>query len=77
MPAEMTSKEIKTEVAQNLEEVADSDLKDLTYIYSLKNNRRVTNCVLEISPVVRKNLMKSGRIYLRYAACKFNHTTVF
>jgi len=77
MPAEMTSKEIKTEVAQNLEEV-DSDLKDLTYIYRLKNNRRVTNCVLEISPVVRKNLMKNDRIYLRYAACKFaNHTTVF
>ena len=67
----MTSEEIKTEINQNLDGVTDSDLK-VTYIIGRRpSNRSVTSCVLEISPIVRKNLIKSGRIYFCYAACKF------
>ncbi|EGI70971.1 hypothetical protein G5I_00217 [Acromyrmex echinatior] len=47
--------------------VADSDLK-VTYIYRPKGNRKVTSCVLEISSVIRRYLMKNGPIYLHYAA---------
>jgi len=51
--------EIKTEII--VQGIVDSDLK-ITYIYRPKSNRRVTSCVLEISPVVRRNLMKRSRM---------------
>ena len=70
VPTEMPPEEIKTEIiAQNLDDAADQDLK-VTNLYKPRNNRRVTSCVLEVSPIIRRVLLKNG-IYLHYITCTF------
>lgn len=72
VPTEMSAEEIRDELAaQNLSIDAARDLK-IVFIFTPKQNRNTTSCVLEVSPAVRRNLLKCGRIYLRYAACSFS-----
>ncbi|KYM83965.1 hypothetical protein ALC53_05633 [Atta colombica] len=42
----------------------------VSHIYRPKDNKRaIISCILKVSPVVRRTLMR--RVYLRYAACKY------
>lgn len=71
VPSNLTGEEICNEiVALNLRE---SDIADMRMIYSFpsKADRQYTNCVIEVSPEIRKVLMKEPYIYVRYSACRF------
>lgn len=69
VPTSMTAEDIRNElIAQNLEQGTDKDLK-VIYIYPAKKNGRYTSCVLEVAPAIRNILLRSGRVFLRYAAC--------
>ncbi|XP_020294518.1 uncharacterized protein LOC109860075 [Pseudomyrmex gracilis] len=71
VPVEMTAEEIVEEIiAQNLADINKIDIK-VVYTYPAKPDNRTTSCVLEVSPLIRNILLKRGRIYLRYSACKF------
>ncbi|KAL6427135.1 hypothetical protein ACFW04_008637 [Cataglyphis niger] len=76
VPAEMSAEEIRDELAaQNLCTDAARNLKTV-FIFTPKQNRSTTSCVLEISSAVRRELLKCGRIYLRYAPCSFSDHVV-
>lgn len=72
VPAEMIPKEIKEElITQNLDGDTTSDLK-VIYIYQPKTDKFYhTSCVLEVAPEIRKKLLNTERIFLRYSACNF------
>lgn len=71
--ADMTFEEIKEELVDqnlNLKEDYDGKLK-VIYIYKPKdNNKRYTRCVIKVGPKLREQLLKNGKIYLRYSVCK-------
>lgn len=71
VPAELTPEEIREDViAQNLNGDASADLK-VVYVYQPKIDKKYTSCVLQVSPNIRRQLLNSGHIYLRYSACRF------
>lgn len=71
IPIKMTADEIRDElVAQNLTNEYSAHVK-VVYTYPVRPKRSTTNCVLEVSPQVRKMLLNGSRIYLRYSACRF------
>ncbi|KAL6418568.1 hypothetical protein ACFW04_012005 [Cataglyphis niger] len=51
-------------------DVSTNDVK-IVYIFTPKQDRRITSCLLEVTPAVRRILFGNGRIYLRYSACSF------
>ncbi|XP_050456456.1 uncharacterized protein LOC126854106 [Cataglyphis hispanica] len=68
---DMSAKEIENELlAQNLSDVDAKDVK-IVYIFTPKQDKRTTSCILEVTSAVRKILLECGRIYLRYSACSF------
>lgn len=71
IPADMSADEIMEElIAQNLNNDHGNELK-VIYIFPLKQNKRSTSCVLEVSPAIRNVLLGGRRIFLRYAVCTF------
>ncbi|CAL1678840.1 unnamed protein product [Lasius platythorax] len=67
----MTPEEIKRElIAQNLSDCNENHLK-VIYLYRVKDNRKNTSCVIEVTPEVRRRLFENGRIYLRYSTCNY------
>lgn len=74
VPCSMTADEIEKEIiAQNFNDSNDvirTDLK-IVYIYKARENRQFTNCILEVSPDMRKQLFNNRRIYLRFSAYNF------
>lgn len=68
IPSWMTKDEIRSElIAQNLSDAKEAHL-GVVYIYPVKQERRTTSCVIEVSPETRKVLIKNGRIYLRFSS---------
>ncbi|KAL6423097.1 hypothetical protein ACFW04_010528 [Cataglyphis niger] len=57
---------------QNLSDVAANDVK-VVYIFTPKQDRRITSCILKVTLAVRRTLLGCGRIYLPYSACSFAH----
>ncbi|KAL6419272.1 hypothetical protein ACFW04_014001 [Cataglyphis niger] len=71
IPADMSAEEIEDELlAQNFSDVSANDVK-IVYIFTPKQDRRITSCILDVTLAVRRILLGSGRIYLRYSACSF------
>lgn len=71
VPSEMTAEEIRKElVAQHFKENLEDKIK-IVYLYQPKAGKRSTNCVIEVTPEVRRQIFKNGKIYLRYVACNF------
>lgn len=69
IPSEMTADEIKNElIAQNLQNTPAKEIK-VVYVFKPRPDKRIKSCILEITPYIRKELLNSGRIYLRYTAC--------
>ncbi|KAL6419252.1 hypothetical protein ACFW04_011482 [Cataglyphis niger] len=71
VPADMSTKEIENKLlAQNLSDVATNDVK-VVYIFTPKQDRRITSSIVEVTPAVRRTLLECGWIYLHYSACSF------
>lgn len=65
---ELSAEDIESEiVALNLKDIAKSEVK-VIYIFPPRNNRRTTNCIIEISPNVRSRLLNEKHIFINYSA---------
>lgn len=65
---ELSADDIESEiVALNLKDIAKSEVK-VIYIFPPRNNRRITNCIIEISPNVRSRLLNEKHIFINYSA---------
>lgn len=71
VPLGLSHAAISNEIAaQNFEREDNVDLK-VVYIYPPKQNKTTTNCIIEVSPDVRKRLQVNKRIYIGYSSCGF------
>lgn len=74
VPSSLTADEIENDlIAQNLKGAYDKKREYIKLIYKFKpkENKQHTNCVIEVSPEIRKQLFTNRRIYLRFSACYF------
>lgn len=72
IPSDMSIDEIRENIiAQNLNVNEGNELK-IVYLFPPKPERSTTSCVVEVSPSIRKILLKNGRIYIRFSACTFS-----
>ncbi|XP_024876853.1 uncharacterized protein LOC112457818 [Temnothorax curvispinosus] len=70
VPCTMSREEIKEDlVTLNLKDHDAPELK-VVYIFPRKDNRRTTNCVIEVTPGIRTHLLKDRYIFLDYFACE-------
>ncbi|KMQ83927.1 putative 50 kda protein in type i retrotransposable element r1dm [Lasius niger] len=55
-------------VQENIKLNPSNDIK-IIYVFPPKKDKHTKGCVLEVAPMIRKTLLESGRVFLRYAVC--------
>ncbi|KAL6431975.1 hypothetical protein ACFW04_007425 [Cataglyphis niger] len=71
VPADIWLKRLRMSFwLRTMYDVSANDVK-IVYIFTPKQDRRITSCILEDISAVRRILLGSGQIYLRYSACLF------
>lgn len=72
VPCELSAGDIEAEIiALNLKNQVKPTVK-VVYIFPTKDNRRTTNCVIEVSPDIRSLLLREKHIYINYSACSLS-----
>lgn len=70
VPKDMSANDLRSEIiALNLKNVDTSGVK-VVYVFPPRNNRRYTNCILEVQPNIRSLLLKEKHVFVNYSACK-------
>lgn len=71
IPCDLTPEEImKCIVNQNLVEGDSAGVK-LVYLFP-KRDRRFTSCIIEVSPEIRRRLLRNDGVYIDWSSCRVN-----
>jgi len=68
----MIKEDLRSEiVALNLKDADTSEVK-IVYVFPPKENRKFTNCILEVPPNIRTILLKEKHAFVNFSACKIS-----
>lgn len=71
VPCNLTRDDLKSEII-TLKDMSQADTLQvkIVYIYPPRENRKTTNCVIEVSPNIRTLLLREKHVFVNYFACK-------
>jgi len=72
VPRGMTRDDLKSEIiALNLKDVDTTEVK-IVYVFPPRENRKFTNCILEVPSNIRTVLLKEKHVFVNFSACRIS-----